>query len=200
MKDPDLLEATGSEPLSLEEEISMQRTWYEDPKKCTFIVHNVETISQDITNIVSNFSISENLSGMVGDVNLFLSDIDDEENEDTTTSPNGEKLPRLQAEIDIMIAEKDFQKKGLGRAATCAMLLYGMKRLGIQRFFCKINEDNTASLNLFKSLGFIQREYVECFQQYELDLLIPLTEAQLHVLESYGAYEEVSCQLCDDKP
>ncbi len=38
MKSPELLELTGSEPLSLEEEFAMQRTWRDSKDKCTFIV------------------------------------------------------------------------------------------------------------------------------------------------------------------
>ena len=91
---------------------------------------------------------------MVGDVNLFLSEMDDEETEGVE-SVASLSTRRLQGEIDIMIAEKEFQKRGLGKAATCSMLLYGARRLDIKRFFCKINEDNTPSINLFKKLGFV---------------------------------------------
>lgn len=38
MMDPQLLEATASEPLSLEDEYGMQASWRDDPKKCTFIL------------------------------------------------------------------------------------------------------------------------------------------------------------------
>jgi len=38
MRDPALLEATASEPLSLEEEYEMQSSWKDDDRKCTFIV------------------------------------------------------------------------------------------------------------------------------------------------------------------
>ena len=38
MSNPDLLELTASEPLSLDEEYEMLKTWREDEEKCTFIV------------------------------------------------------------------------------------------------------------------------------------------------------------------
>ena len=38
MQDPHLLEMTGSEPLSMEEEVAMQKEWRDDDMKCTFIV------------------------------------------------------------------------------------------------------------------------------------------------------------------
>lgn len=36
MKDPYILEMTASEPLSLEEEYEMQKTWMADPKSMKF--------------------------------------------------------------------------------------------------------------------------------------------------------------------
>ncbi len=38
MQDPELLEATASEPLTMEQEIEMQHEWRDDEKKCTFII------------------------------------------------------------------------------------------------------------------------------------------------------------------
>ncbi len=200
MKDPALLEATGSEPLSIEEEIKMQESWRDDPKKCTFIVHVTEVCNAP----TAPFSVPKNLVSMVGDVNLFLSDIENDNDEDDNGEDNGphsvdvNKFPQIQAEIDIMIAEQDYQKKGIGRAATCAMILYGAKRLGIQRFFCKINDDNIASLRLFKSLGFVQCDYAECFKQVELELKLPLDDLRQR-LEPHGIYQEVPCPI-DAKP
>lgn len=54
MCDKELLELTGSEPLTLAEELANQKSWLEDPTKYTFIVFHEET--------------------MVGDVNLFFSE------------------------------------------------------------------------------------------------------------------------------
>ena len=108
---------------------------------------------------------------MVGDVNLFISDIEPDEEEGVSSSRTTTEKPLIQAEIDIMIAEKDQKRRGLGKAATCSMLLYGANQLNIHRFFCKINEDNIASIKLFEGLGFTQCDYAACFKQVELELV-----------------------------
>lgn len=55
MQDPELRRLTGSESLTLEEELDNQLSWRDDPKKCTFVV-----LSPD--------------GEMVGDVNVFVQD------------------------------------------------------------------------------------------------------------------------------
>ncbi|KAL3937323.1 MAG: hypothetical protein SGBAC_007553 [Bacillariaceae sp.] len=190
MKDPELLEATDSEPLSFEEEIKMQQSWRDDPLKCTFIIHASEACDLDDSKV----SVEKNVHAMVGDVNLFLSDIEPDEDEEGTSSelpPTTEK-PLIQAEIDIMIAEKTYQRRGFGKAATCSMLLYGANQLKVYRFFCKINEDNTASINLFERLGFTQCDYAACFKQIELELVEPLEKLN-EILEPCGGYRVLEC-------
>jgi RimJ/RimL family protein N-acetyltransferase len=166
MKDPHLLEATGSEPLSLHEEIAMQQSWRDDPDKCTFIVLSRDGCCCDET-IDSDF-VCRNLQAMVGDVNLFISEEEEDDDDDDDEDTN-EKCPQ-QAELDIMIAENAYQRLGIGREASCLMMMYGAKYLGIRRYFCKINEDNTGSRALFERLGFHQCHYAECFRQVELEL------------------------------
>jgi hypothetical protein len=207
MKDPDLLDATGSEPLSLEEEVDMQQSWRDDETKCTFIVHAKELchfsgkgdMEDAATNSFLEFRVKEHLDAMIGDVNLFLSEMDDDENDenkaDKPEDPSQSLL--LQAEIDIMIAEKEHRGKGLGRSATCAMMLYGASKLGICRFFCKINEDNEASISLFKSIGFRQCGYAACFKQVELELKRPLEEMEEIFKIHGGSYGAMHCPLLD---
>mmetsp|Transcript_125948 Transcript_125948/g.188043 ORF Transcript_125948/g.188043 Transcript_125948/m.188043 type:complete len:225 (+) Transcript_125948:182-856(+) len=193
MKDPALLEATDSEPLSFQEEVDMQQSWRDDSQKCTFIVHSNETCGADES--VESLNVVENLTSMVGDVNLFLSEIDDDDDHDEEEKcVQTKEKPRLQAEIDIMIAEHGYKRMGLGRAATCAMLLYGANVLGVDRFFCKINEENKASIKLFESLGFVQCDYAACFKQVEFELVTPLDEL-VKMLEPFGKYRVVLCPL-----
>ena len=223
MKDPALLEATGSEPLSYDEEVKMQQSWRDDETKCTFIVHATEncryslekfeatTTETEANNDKDNdntFRVEDNLTAMIGDVNLFLSEMDDED--DTNENENSEireistdvgaqrgesSEPMLQAEVDIMIANKEYQGKGLGRAATCAMLLYGATKLGIHRFFCKINDDNESSIRLFKSIGFEQCGYAACFKQVELELRKPMPEMEKIFNKHGGSYSIFSCTI-----
>mmetsp|Transcript_34906 Transcript_34906/g.41693 ORF Transcript_34906/g.41693 Transcript_34906/m.41693 type:complete len:238 (-) Transcript_34906:95-808(-) len=186
MKDDYLLQITGSEPLSLQEEIDMQKSWRDDEDKLTFIMLSVDkctttelpseggdhTKGSEID--VSDYIIS-NVASMIGDVNLFLSE-EDSDNHCEEDGDNGIKnsedgvVVRRQAELDIMIAVEDHRGKGIGREAVCMMMIYGAQTLGIRRFFVKIKEENTASRVLFeKSLNFEQCNYAECFQEYELE-------------------------------
>ena len=47
----------------MEEEVAMQKSWHEDPQKCTFILLNRERLSKEG---------GSELSSMVGDTNLYL--------------------------------------------------------------------------------------------------------------------------------
>ena len=223
MKDPALLEATGSEPLTYEEEVEMQQEWHLDENKCTFIVHareecgcvrNGEIESTGTQTEKSNaanasFRVEDNLDAMIGDVNLFLSEIDDDDEIDADETSKSAELntdipaeeggsstkPLIQAEIDIMIARKEYQGKGLGRAATCTMLKYGATKLGIRRFFCRINEDNLNSIRLFKSIGFQQCGYAACFKQVELELRKPQPEMENIFNNQGGSYLMIPCSM-----
>jgi RimJ/RimL family protein N-acetyltransferase len=145
MCSPELLEATASEPLSLQEEYEMQQTWRDDEAKCTFIIlaggrgYEGDEIEEE---------------RMVGDVNLFLHDRDDPTN----------------AEIEIMVAEPKWRRKGLAKEALHIMMGYALKNLNITRFFAKIGTKNTASLSLFQGLGYTEVNYVEAFEEHELAL------------------------------
>ncbi|PLB54511.1 hypothetical protein P170DRAFT_432160 [Aspergillus steynii IBT 23096] len=113
MKDPEIQEATASEPLTLEEEYTMQQSWRQDPDKLTFIV--CQPVSGPLTDQ------ADSPANMIGDINLFLRVDDGEE---------GGSEPLIVGEIELMIAEKGNQRRGFGKAALLSFLRYVADREG----------------------------------------------------------------------
>ncbi|PGH15661.1 hypothetical protein AJ79_02255 [Helicocarpus griseus UAMH5409] len=184
MKDPEIQQATASEPLSLSEEYAMQTSWRTDADKLTFIVclpvH--DTLSQSPTSILTDPSIDAP-AAMLGDVNMFLRVDEEDEGED---GGNGASDSIVVGEIELMIAEKAKQGRGFGRAALICFLKYiseheseivsgfvgstlttsstgsvagvgrstGGKAQNLAYLSAKIGADNVRSLALFESVGF----------------------------------------------
>ncbi|KAJ3674040.1 hypothetical protein LUZ60_006032 [Juncus effusus] len=148
MQDPELLSATGSEPLSLDEEYQMHLSWTNDPNKHTFIVLD--------KNLIEGSFIPGNphTEAMVGDVNIYMNDHSD----------------LNLAEIEIMIAESQCRGKGLGEESVLLMMEFTRKNYNIQTFRAKIGESNKASLKLFGKLGFVETSYSPVFKEVTLEL------------------------------
>lgn len=144
MKNEELLRLTASDPLTLQEEYVMQQTWLNDDNKCTFII-----LSKD-----SFESSHDEVESMVGDVNLFISVNDDKCKE---------------AEIEIMIAEKNMRGRGLGQEAIVAIMYYAYKNIGVQKFVAKISSQNRNSISLFIKLGYIQTSMPNIFDEITME-------------------------------
>ncbi|KAF2858381.1 acyl-CoA N-acyltransferase [Piedraia hortae CBS 480.64] len=151
MQDAHLQATTASEPLSLEAEYSMQRSWREDGDKLTFIICLLDV-------------------KMIGDVNMFLF--------------AGEKESPV-AEVEVMIAEKEYRGRGYAKAAVSLFLSYVMANWdgivgefsgrvgsrGPEYFRVKVGEGNTASIRLFEGLGFKRiSDKADYFGEVELRL------------------------------
>mmetsp|Transcript_10757 Transcript_10757/g.20126 ORF Transcript_10757/g.20126 Transcript_10757/m.20126 type:complete len:244 (-) Transcript_10757:1161-1892(-) len=177
MKCPFLLEMTGSEPLSYEEEVQMQKTWRDNENICTFILLSKELCSTFLTAEDTSDSnpsmgarfIPKSLNAMIGDVNLFLSSDDDDDDAESDDRHCCEMVDcrYKQAELDIMVAEESFRGKGIGKEAVLIMMLYGAEELGVRKFIVKIKKNNSRSILLFKSLEFEESNYAACFEEYE---------------------------------
>ncbi|OKL64121.1 hypothetical protein UA08_00149 [Talaromyces atroroseus] len=164
MKDEEIQQATASEPLTLEEEYSMQQSWRQDADKLTFIACLALPSS---SNTALSSGKDDAPDRMIGDTNLFLR-IDDDDGD----SNDKQKEVNVIGEIELMIAEKRNQGRGFGRAALLSFLWFvtrheddivreflqsaaeGTENKKIKCLSVKIGQDNGRSLALFESLGF----------------------------------------------
>ena len=99
--------------------------------------------------------------GLAGDVNLFLN----KEGE----IPEDEYGPCMAAEVSIMIAEKQSQRKGLGQEVVATIMKYGSEKYGITHFIAKISFNNVPSIKIFEEkLGFKRLRVIEAFEEIHL--------------------------------
>ncbi|XP_030928185.1 receptor-like protein 9DC3 isoform X1 [Quercus lobata] len=120
MQHPALLQATASEPLTLQQEFRMQLTWTQDPNKQTFIVLDREMVVREFIHG------DPHVGAMVGDVNLYMNNFDD---------PN-------MAEIEIMIAEP---KSGLQGPIHPNSTLFSLRHL--QRLNLALNDFHGSTIS-----------------------------------------------------
>ncbi|UZJ53524.1 hypothetical protein CBS101457_002844 [Exobasidium rhododendri] len=187
MSSDDIRQQTASEPLTIAEEYEMQRSWQEDEDKLTFIMlarlegelGSLEDVLQACT--------------MVGDVNLFLTERheDDKDNSDDKDDPVN--VPHtIDAELEVMIAEKRWRQKGLAAEALMLLIKYASSYptpaptspqtlsthsgispskylpLPSDAFLVKIGYDNQPSIRLFEKLGFEEVKRSAIWKEVEM--------------------------------
>ncbi|CAH2099625.1 unnamed protein product [Euphydryas editha] len=145
MKSEELQKLTASQPLSLEEEYNMQKSWREDDDKCTFII-----LDKNLYDANNN-----EIESMIGDTNIFITDRDNSV-----------------GEIEIMIAEQSARGKKLGWESVILMLLYGIKFINIKSFEAKISFQNVISIKMFNKLGFAEKSKSEVFEEITLERIV----------------------------
>lgn len=162
MLDEELRAATASESLTLDEEYAMQRSWRQDKDKLTFIICTPRPDAQ----IIHGRDV-DSKEAMVGDINLFLFELDGEETEHYEQSESTGSA-KVVGEIELMIACKDLWRHGYGRAALLLFLHYVNRHLstimdeayGLEStkqlvyLRAKIDQTNAASIALFENMGF----------------------------------------------
>ncbi|KAF2845101.1 hypothetical protein T440DRAFT_511810 [Plenodomus tracheiphilus IPT5] len=143
MQSPSLQQLTASEPLTLEEEYAMQRSWRSDGDKLTFIIctrergrgsafegreKEIETEVEEEEDDVIIQGKQDSPETMIGDVNLFLVEEDDDDgdnnNDQETEQPTTPTPRKIIGEVEIMIASPTHRGRGLARNALLAFLAY----------------------------------------------------------------------------
>ena len=139
VKYPELLEATGSEFLTLAEEYENQKSWENDESKLTFLIMCLDPNKY-----------------LCGDINAFFS-LD--EDDPTLTV----------AELNLMVAEPSAQRRGIATEALDLFMQYIGEILFLNKkkivFIAKIQITNHASINLFEKMGFTRFKTVLCFNE-----------------------------------
>jgi len=125
----------------------MQKSWREDEDKLTFILLSADLIEEGKSEIES----------MIGDVNLFLNDPEDDQ----------------AGEVEVMIAEESHRQKGCATEALKLMMGYCYDMIHISRFVAKIGKHNLKSYSLFKNkLKFKFESESEIFEEFTMELLM----------------------------
>ncbi|KAF2876816.1 GNAT domain-containing protein [Massariosphaeria phaeospora] len=220
MKDEELQKATASEPLALLDEHAMQKSWRDDADKLTFIActpapdsgsaiqYSGPRPETEIPTVQPGKDDSPEV--MLGDVNLFLvaADDDEDEEEDADFHTIDEatkqlilegKLQAVVGEVEIMIARKELQGKGMGREILLTFLWYIISSLSeimneyhkshnggkagsyMKYLRVKIDKENARSIRLFENAGFTKvHEQPNYFG--ELELRLPLSARSSDVM------------------
>ena len=169
----------------------MQRSWRQDSDKLTFISCLAPPTS-DARIIARQQDASDR---MLGDVNLFLTRLEAEDKEGVI------------GEIELMIASKESQGKGCGRASLMAFMKYiasheeeilaeymgerGPAERRLRYLRVKIGQGNVRSIGLFKSIGFVVlSEEPNYFGEVELRKE-GIRIAELESLQSYRELEYI---------
>ena len=204
MKDPNLLNSTASESLTLNEEMSMQSNWHEDSNKCIFLISKSQTnFMYPLTCPWTSKTIEEESQSLIGDVNLFLQPFTpgsnqsmnqsmNHSNDSTTQRTLDSELKIKTAEIDIMIAHSCHRGLGLGKDALHMMMAFGIHFLSIQKFVAKISDSNPSSLSLFRKMNFqISNSMTRpnIFGEWELEFRVTLEAKEKFAL---GVQKEYS--------
>ena len=169
MQDEELRRLTASDLLTIEEEYDMQHSWRVDNDKLTFIVctHPDELTSLYAQTLRRGVSpgYQDAPHRMIGDINLFLSD-DDEQTDEQADAVTAQPRSVI-GELMIMIARSTEHRKGLARETMQAFLSYiraeqdnicreyaGGDGAVLKYLRVRITHDNERSIKLFEYLGF----------------------------------------------
>lgn len=124
---------------------------------------------------ITKYAIYVYILVMVGDVNIFLNDPDND---------------KTFGEIEVMVAEAEFRRTGRGKEALKILMAYCIQVLGLKTFQAKISLSNEASINLFKSqFGFYQVSISQIFEEVVLEW--SLLEPAPVKIDDYG--NEIEC-------
>ncbi|KFM07817.1 N-acetyltransferase 9, partial [Aptenodytes forsteri] len=165
MQSEELQRLTASEPLSLEQEYEMQRSWQDDADS-EDLKRFLRVGGSDVT--YSSFFFSLPHHGCSALISILC-------------WSGSRSLPK----------KPSYRGRGFGKEATLMMMSYGVRNLGITTFEAKIGQENEASICMFKKLHFKEVAVNSVFQEVTLRLDVSDQERRW-LLEQTDHVEEKS--------
>lgn len=184
----------------------MQQSWRDDADKLTFIACLPPSSDGGDSEIKAGVADAD--EKMIGDVNLFLSEEEEEDEDGNLVEQPSGAAKKYIGEVELMIADTQRQGKGYGRAVLQLFLSWIVGRPSevvrekllqegsldgpeirgeLTKLRVKIHQTNLRSLALFKSLGFKRlREEPNYFGEVEMEIGVH----ELEVLEE-GTWNEM---------
>ena len=181
----------------------MQRSWRTDGDKLTFIACHPLSVAEKEGESDGQVIVRgghEDIDGperMVGDVNLFINESEDDEGSESACI----------GEVEIMVARLDMQGKGVGTVILLAFLWYVFTHLGaivgeysqslggdktkVMKYLrVKIDAGNERSIRLFEKVGFKKTsKKPNYFNELELRYEIPARRARGEMADLLGTDE-----------
>ncbi|KAN0026263.1 hypothetical protein ACTFIV_007247 [Dictyostelium citrinum] len=152
MQSEEIREQTASEELTIDEEYENQESWFRDDHKITFIILDKDLLLENEKQ-ENGYSNENDIKSMIGDVNIFFNEYEDEGT----------------GELEVMIAESKSRRKGLAREAISIIMGYGVENLSTKKYIVKIGESNQPSIQMFKSMNFKQIGDANVFKEILLE-------------------------------
>jgi RimJ/RimL family protein N-acetyltransferase len=183
-----LRELTASELLTLQEEHDNQRSWRGDHDKLTFIICLKDV---KVPCDTERSTGSTHTEFMIGDINLFLKEVESESETADARDVTGE--------INLMIAEPFARGKGYGIEALKTFLWYVMehqsnileefarekhcREQNFKSLGAKIGKSNIQSIKLFERVGFRKvSETPNYFEEFDFALSLASSRSYIQGL------------------
>ena len=88
------------------------------------------------------------------------------------------------AEFAIYIGDEEFRGKGLSNEATFESLRFGFYKLGLQRIYLKVLEENIKAIKLYHSIGFVNegilRKSVFKNNKFRSEIIMSVLKEEFH--------------------
>ncbi|KFP79974.1 N-acetyltransferase 9, partial [Acanthisitta chloris] len=165
MQSEELQRLTASEPLSLEQEYEMQRSWRDDTDSEHLECFPGEGGSDLCWSRLQSLLKSVCCGWFVSHNWMLI--------------------------LWLSLSEPSYRGRGFGKEATLLMMSYGVRNLGITKFEAKIGQENEVSICMFKKLHFQEVAVNSVFQEVTLRLDVNDQERRW-LLEQTNHVEEKS--------